>query len=285
MHSNPTPCAGRKAPSSCLDSCPQANLLRTREAASLRLTEASYPAGVRLPQHVHEQAGFCLLLRGEYDIRCGKNFLLRKPGNLTFTPGGEIHSNRIHDQEVRCFAIEMTQPWMERANGHLKFLPGSVRFDGGSPPWLAMRLYREFRQDDDLTPLAIEGLALELLAGVARRNARVSENETPNWLKKAKDFLHERFQYRLTLSDVAEFARVHPVSLARAFRRAHHCTVGEYVRRLRVEFACQKLSVSGESLVEIALSAGFSEQSHFCRIFKRFTGLTPSEYRSNSRRG
>jgi len=93
--------------------------------------------------------------------------------------------------------------------------------------------------------------------------------------------VHDRFQESISLAEVAEFAEVHPVSLARAFRKTYHCTVGDYVRRLRIESACQKLSSSDASLVEIALSSGFSEQSHFSRTFKRLTGLTPSEYRSS----
>ena len=279
------PHAGRKAESCCFNDCSQANVLRVREAAGLRLTEVTYPPGLRLPQHSHEQSCFCFLLHGLYDITCGKQILLRKPGSLTFTASGEIHSNRIHGKEVRCFAIEMMPHWLERANGHLKFLQGPAQFDNGSLPWLAMRLYREFRQEDDLTPLAIEGLALELLAGAARESTRASENGAAGWLEKARDFLHQRFHEPFTLRDVAEFSGVHPVSLARAFRRTHHCTVGEYVRKLRIEFACQKLTASDASLVEIAFSAGFSEQSHFCRTFKRLTGLTPSEYRSNSSQG
>ena len=103
-------------------------------------------------------------------------------------------------------------------------------------------------------------------------------------MQKARDFVHDRFQESISLADVADFAEVHPVSLARAFRRTYHCTVGDYVRKLRIEFACQKLTGSDASLVEIALSAGFSEQSHFSRTFKRLIGLTPSEYRS-SRQG
>jgi len=281
------PCRARdrKAESCCFDGCSQANVLRVREVAGLRLSEVTYPPGLRLSQHSHEQSCFCLLLQGRYDITCGKQMLLRKPGSLTFTTSGEIHSNRIHSQEVRCFAIEMTPHWLERANRHLKFLRGPGQFDTGSLPWLAMRLYREFREEDDLTSLAIEGLTLELIAGAARQSAHVSENGATSWLNKARDFLHERFREPLTLSDVAEFADVHPVSLARAFRRTHHCTVGEYVRKLRIEFVCQKLTASDAPLVEIAFSAGFSEQSHLCRTFKRLTGLTPSEYRSNSRRG
>ena len=145
-----------------------------------------------------------------------------------------------------------------------------------------MRLYREFRSEDYVAPLAIEGLVLELLAGLARQSPESEHGAV--WLKKAQDFVRDRFQRSISLVEVAEFAGVHPVSLARAFRRTHHCTVGDYVRKLRVEFACQKLTGSRASLVDISLSAGFSEQSHFSRTFKRLTGLTPSQYRS-SRQG
>jgi AraC-like DNA-binding protein len=215
---------------------------------------------------------------------CGKDIIIRKPSTLALMAGGAIHSNRIHSTGIRFFSIEMTRPWLNRAKGRLAFIRGLTQFDTGPLPWLAMRLYREFRSEDDVAPLAIEGLLLELLAGVTRQTFH-SENGNAKWLSRARDFVHDRFQESISLAEVAEFAGVHPVSLARAFRRMHHCTVGEYVRKLRIEFACQKLTASDESLVEIAFSAGFSEQSHLCRTFKRLTGLTPSEYRSNSRRG
>ena len=276
------PSMGRKLEPSCSDGY-MANLLRRTEVAGLTLTEAAHPPSLRVPRHSHEQTHFCLLLHGQYEEDCGKQLWVRKPGSLALMAGGAIHSNRIHRTGIRFFAIEMTRHWFERVKGHMDLPPGLVQFDSGSLPWLAMRLYREFRSQDDLAPLAIEGLALELLAGVARQSS-YSENGTAEWLKKAKDFVRERFHQSITLAEVAEFAQVHPVSLARAFRRTYHSTVGEYIRRLRIEFACQRLTASDAPLVEIALSAGFSEQSHFCRTFKLLTGMTPSEYRS-SRQG
>jgi AraC family transcriptional regulator len=265
-------------------SCFRANLLRLREVAGLSLTEATYPPDLQVPPHSHEEAHFCLLLQGRYEENCGKDLIIRKPSTLALMAGGAIHSNRIHSTGIRFFSIEMTRSWLNRAKGCLAFIRGLTQFDTGPLPWLAMRLYREFRCEDDVAPLAIEGLLLELLAGVTRQTFH-SENGNAKWLSRARDFVHDRFQESISLAEVAEFAGVHPVSLARAFRRMHHCTVGEYVRKLRIEFACQKLTASDESLVEIAFSAGFSEQSHLCRTFKRLTGLTPSEYRSNSRRG
>lgn len=280
MWSVPIPGADHKIGSSCLTGCAAANLLRDREAAGLRLTESAYTGRLRLPQHSHEQAHFCLLLQGTYEETNRRHTVVRKPGSLAFTESGTLHSNRIPRAGIRFFAIEMTPPWLERMNGCTHCERDSTQFENGPLPWLAMRLYREFRSDDDLAPLAIEGLALELLAGVGRQGVHGCENRNGSWLKKAKELLNKHFHEPLSLADVARFVDVHPVSLARAFRREHHCTIGEYVRRLRIEFACQKLAGSDDSLVDIALLAGFSEQSHFSRTFKRLTGLTPSEYRS-----
>jgi AraC family transcriptional regulator len=285
LQNAPIPCADRKTESSCFNNCSGGSILRSRETAGLKLAELTYSSGLRLPLHSHKRAHFCLLLHGTYEETCGRRSLVRRPGSLAFVAGGVTHSNLIHRSGIRFFALEMTRPWLERVNGHTSFEQSSTQYESGPLPWLAMRLYGEFRSGDNLAPLAIEGLALELLAGFGRQSARISENGSGNWLKKAKDLLHQRFHQPLTLVDVADFVDVHPVSLARAFRRAYHCTVGEYVRKLRIESACQKLLTSDAPMVEIAFSAGFSEQSHFCRTFKRLTGLTPSEYRSSSGQG
>ena len=71
----------------------------------------------------------------------------------------------------------------------------------------------------------------------------------------------------------------HPVHLVAVFRRYMHCTPCDFLRRLRVEFAAGQLLRTRMPLVEIALQAGFTHQSHFCRVFKTITGMTPSAYR------
>jgi len=102
-----------------------------------------------VPPHSHEKTHFCLLLQGVYEENWGRDIFVRKPGTLALTAGGAIHSNRIHSSGIRFFSIEMTQPRLDRANGHLKYFQG-LQFDNGSLPWLAMRLYREFRCEDDV---------------------------------------------------------------------------------------------------------------------------------------
>jgi AraC family transcriptional regulator len=83
----------------------------------------------------------------------------------------------------------------------------------------------------------------------------------------------------LKLADIAEAVGVHPVHLAQTFHKSYRCTVGDYVRRLRIESTCRELATSEAPIVEIALAAGFCDQSHFTRTFKRLTGIAPSQYR------
>ena len=136
---------------------------------------------------------------------------------------------------------------------------------------------------DSASPLAIEGLIFEILAEAVRSRVSTSEKKSPRWLEQVRDFLHANFSESIVLENVARIADVHPVHLARVFRRQTGGTIGEYVRRLRVEFACRRISVSNDSLIEIALAAGFTDQSHFARTFKNHLGVTPGEYRKVSR--
>jgi AraC family transcriptional regulator len=78
---------------------------------------------------------------------------------------------------------------------------------------------------------------------------------------------------------------VHPVTLARGFRRAYGCSVGAYLRRLRVARAAQRLAETDDALAEIALEAGFADQSHFSNLFRRETGVSPSAFRRSVRPG
>jgi AraC family transcriptional regulator len=82
---------------------------------------------------------------------------------------------------------------------------------------------------------------------------------------------------------IGRAAHAHPVHVAQTFRRFHECTIGEYLRRLRVDFACKELVGSEKAMSEIALAAGFSDQSHFNRSFKREVGMSPSQYREAQR--
>jgi AraC family transcriptional regulator len=260
-------------------------IARTRRASGVSLTEAEYPPGFRTPRHVHDQAYFCVILEGVGRQTYGTRTRSLRPLTSYFCPAGEAHSETLDAGRGREFIIGFTPEWLDRLRGHAAVGTVSVDFQGGAPAWLGMRAYDELLHPDAASPLAIEGIALELLAAISRQYRGVSGRRPPRWLAAARDMLHEHLAQPLSLGDVAGAVGVHPVHLAREFRRWYRCSVGDYARRVRVDLARDAILTTDAPLGEIAYRAGFSDHSHFTRTFKRLTGMTPRECRAtkNSR--
>jgi AraC family transcriptional regulator len=257
--------------------------LGSREVAGFLLTDYVYPPGFRIPRHSHERAYFSLVLEGAYTETYGRHSRECRASTVVFHPAGETHAEQIHGARGRTFSVELAPRWVERVREYPTVVDTPAAFEGGELLWLASRLYREFLLEDAVSPLAVEGLALEILAEASRRRTHILERSPPRWLREAREFLQEHFTESLSLNEVAAAAGVHPAHLARVFRQQYRCTVGDYVRQRRIEFACRALATSNTPLGEIALAAGFSDQSHFSRIFRRVMGLTPAEFRRISR--
>jgi len=255
-------------------------VIKMREFSGLRLVDGVYSANTRVPSHSHQQAVFCIALKGACSELYAGKVREYEAWTVEFLPSNQCHSLHFPLADTRAFSIDVAPEWLERAREYSLRLENSVYAHGGLLSGLMMRLYSEFLQLDSASHLAIEGLALEMLAEVSRRQVKFSERTPPRWLKQAVELLRERFCERLTITQVAAEVGVHPVHLAREFRRFQRCTIGEYIRQLRIERACRQLHASDEPLATIASAVGFSDQSHFSRTFKRLIGMTPAGYRA-----
>ena len=130
----------------------------------------------------------------------------------------------------------------------------------------------------------MEGLALEILAEATRPSPDVTPRRPPRRLEEARELVRARFAGSLTVEEIARTVDMNPAYLSRVFREQYGCTIGDYVRRLRVDLAGHLLSASDAPLAEIALDSGFVDQSHMTRTFKRLTGMTPARFRAAYRR-
>ena len=145
---------------------------------------------------------------------------------------------------------------------------------------LAWRVYRELHDPDPVSSLAVSGLVLEMLAKAARSDSGHSFGiRPPAWLQGAREYLHANFDNSPQIADVAKSVGVHPVHLARTFRRFYGTSPSSYLRRIRLDWVAAQLVRSDDPLHLLARHAGFSDQSHLTRQFKRRTGLTPGQYR------
>jgi AraC family transcriptional regulator len=264
--------------------CSNGKVLKSFDTAGFIMTEVAYSARGRLSEHCHENAHFCFVLQGTYLESDNEGEMQCKPLTLTFRPPGEIHKDTFHNQEVRVFTIEIPPRWIERLQQDSIYLRRSINFQGGLITRLSDRLVKEVHRMDTAASLIIEGLTLEIMAETARHSAQNVERTIPHWLKRAKDLLHARFSENLTLEKIASEVGVHPIHLASVFRQKYHCTVGEYIRGLRIEYACLEIEKGEMPLAFIALEAGFANQGHFSTTFKRQTGMTPHSYRNSFRR-
>jgi AraC family transcriptional regulator len=259
--------------------------LRTVRVPGFTLTEGIHPAGSALPWHSHETPTICFVLRGAFtEVTAGES-LTCTPATVKVMPAGERHCDRFDRGDARGLLIETDPGRVDMFRPYAAVLDERLAVHGGLPGSVARRLYHEFRATDDAAPLAVEGLLLELLAAASRAAAARGPAGTSAWLAEARDVIHAAPAARLSLSGLADTVGVHPATLARGFRHRFGCSVGAYVRRVRIERAAHELGAGERPLAAIALAAGFSDQSHFCNVFRRLTGMSPSAYRRSARAG
>lgn len=245
------------------------------------VSDMRFPAGARLASHVHERASLAVMLEGSFDLGITGRSLSCEPGSAVVEPAVERHSNSLGTVGARVVAVQPDPAVLARL-GPCGELFDAVRHASRSPVLgMAWRIARELECRDPVTPLAVEALVLETLA-LALRHDRLERRAglAPRWLLEARDWLHDQCLDPPDVATLARVAGVHPDYLARAFRVWFGVPMGEYVRGLRLDWAAARLAGSATPIVEIALDAGFADQSHFTRVFRRHTGLTPATYRS-----
>ena len=253
---------------------------RQQEFPGVKMTETAYTPNEILPKHYHENPYFCFVLNGNFDESSENKKKRFGRYSILFHPEGDVHSDEFLDSEAGCFNIEINGGFKKEVKEILKNTDIPISLHCTEHSLTLSKIYKEFRNFDDFSPLAIEGLMLEFLAGVFRL-ASNNNHYQPGWLKQVKEIIHERFYGNISVQEIAYLLGIHPVHLAREFHKHYKCSIGFYKRKLRIEYAQKKLCGTDMNIAEISLSSGFSDQSHFTRIFKQFTGQTPAEFRRN----
>jgi AraC family transcriptional regulator len=253
---------------------------RTRRIGRFVVTETSYVPRLATPWHFHESAALSLVIAGSIVERFAHVRFECATSSVIFRPGLAEHLDVAGSSGATCFIAEPDPDWLSDMS-----MPGArmrpLQSCGGRASWLLFDANAEFRLPDAFSALAIEGLLLSALTHMARWRD-LGERPKPQWLSTVRDILHDRLAERLSLSTLAKAANVHPVHLASSFRAAFGVTIGEYVRRTRVDAARAALR-SDRSISHIALDLGFANPSHFARVFSKHTGVTPSVYRRMQR--
>jgi AraC family transcriptional regulator len=248
----------------------------SRQLDHVRVSRMEFTGG-QLPSHYHEHACLCVVLEGGFTKRFRGRTLDCAAGTLLVQPAGERHSDEFRGS-MQLVLEPLSAPGSPF--GDLSMFEEIVYTRSALGVASASRITHELRKTDAWSSLAIEGLALELVAHTGRCNEGSAPHgpTAPRWLAHVRERLTSGPKPP-TIAELAAMAQVHPVYLGRVFRRHFGMSIGAFARRTRLEWAAAQLSTTAEPLSRISFCAGFADQSHFTREFRRFSGVTPRQYR------
>lgn len=242
----------------------------------MRISEHVYPPGAFQPWHAHGELTCSIILAGTLEERVGRRDVIAGALSMVVKPPGTEHSDRYGPSGVRLVRITLDQEQFSHVRPWAGEL-GRWQWTHGGPasrPFLS--LVRAMHGPADP---ALHARAWECLAALAGAEGQRPGASPPAWLERVREALDDSLQPP-RLAALAEAAGVHPVYLARQFRRWFGCSISGWVHRRRVRRAADLIGQGRLPLGRVSLAAGFTDQAHMCRIFGREAGVTPAAYRS-----
>lgn len=243
----------------------------------LTLTDTEYTQE-KVDWHYHANAYFTFILQGNIIEGNKKEVYNCSAGELLFHNWQEPHYNIKPKGFTRGFHIELGKKWLQQVNLPLGDLTGSMNIQNPDTKLLFYRIFKETKINDEITCLSIESLLLQALEQTMWDN-QTSFNKNPAWVNKVKEILNDTFCEKLTLTELSYSLNIHPAHLSRDFSKYFHCTLGNYIRKLKIQKSLVLLSKKNISLSSIAFECGFADQSHFIRCFKDIVGVAPFTYK------
>ncbi len=142
----------------------------------------------------------------------------------------------------------------------------------------ALYSWAKHLQNEKHTQNPVDHLFIDVFNKFIKQKAK--QKKTPDWVRELKEIIQDQIDTNLSLTNISKSLDINPSYLSREFsKHFNNLSFGEYTRKMRIEKAIGLMRTSPYSLTEIAYLTGFSDQSHFTRIFKKHTGQNPSSYR------
>lgn len=226
--------------------------------------------------HFHQNPHFSFFLEGGNIERRKTSSSECVPGQVRFYRAGEAHQNVNVVYPSKNLNVEIDAKFISKYN--LKEQIVDSNFGAASEMKFTMlRIYKEAADLNETSELEIHSLVLGLFS--AREHGAKNQFRLPKWVGKVSEILRDRWNENLSLKDLSEASGVHPVTISRHVPKYFACTLGEFVRRVRIEKSLALIKQTDKPLTDIAHCCGFADQSHFSRVFKELTGLQPSSFR------
>lgn len=253
-----------------------------------------------IPVHWHEEVEIIYVKKGSIFIYIGDEKYPAKEGDLFFVNTGELHFMESEDMGVEYYTILFP----------LNFLSFQIEDN------LEKEVFMPLRQKTLLMPTKIKEIETEeYMAQIIRRVIEINEEKPKGYQLKTRilllelierflredsfqqaeitsrtemqrellDYIQEHYTEKITLSMLAQEFHLSKKYLSWYFREHFYISFMQYVSHLRMTRAKHLLYASDYSITEIAFSCGYPSVNFFIRSFKELHGITPLQYRKQSK--
>jgi len=244
--------------------------------------------------HWHPEFELIHIIDGFFDMQLDGATFTGHPGDSFLITGGVIHSGIPHSCHYQCLVFDMNFFLKEQRNNYddlLSIIYQNHILDCWYPA--AMKdenkifsiIFEAASTKAVGYELIVQGCFYYFLGLAFQKRLFRESKKLPDHLNKIKQFktvismIQQHYSEDITLNDMARSLHMNPNYFCRFFKELTSQTPNQYLNYYRIESACEKLAVSDKSITEIALECGFNDVSYFVKVFKRYKGITPSNYR------
>lgn len=260
-----------------------------RDAALPFIEARSIEDGRRISyaRHAHDTFSIGIIARGESRYLNGRTRERVGPGSVVVMNPGDTHvCNPIGDQPWAYRMLYVDTARLAGIQGDLgvchddRFQPFATTWTLQPGLYACVSRTHDVLTDPHASNLEKEGAAIEFMLGVQRalHPASPAPRCELRGVALAAEFIRDNFTRSIKLHEIGLASGLSASYLIRAFRQAYGMTPHAYVMNCRIEF-CRSQLRSGRSIVDVAHEAGFSDQAHLQRSFKKFVAATPGQYR------
>jgi AraC family transcriptional regulator len=240
------------------------------------ISETTYNEGLCSDWHYHENLRYSYIVNGG-NIEKGRGWQQEHlTGGLVFYYPGLEHKNENYLASTRVFNIEIDNDFFSQYEVYNSVPLNIDPYNELQCKILMFKIFRERYIADEYSALSINELCLALTQSSQQHK---QYRQAPAWVKNIYSLLHDNRNSHFTLYELSCLLQVHPVTISKNFSRYFGCTLGEYIRRIKVSRAVSLLANPKYSLTEIAYECGFVDQSHFTKTFLHITRALPKAYR------
>ena len=240
---------------------------------NIEIERVKVPRNFELKNHSHSNFHLCIVVDGSFEEINNSKVVECKKQTVRISKPSAKHEIYFGSDGGECIIIQLNNrfaninnPWFHFNEDSFYNFYSSYIFD-----------FFNSRNINKISPSTLEIALRKFLASCLNNNDEFSE---PDWLKEVKYFIDSNPSFSFDSAKIANKVGVHRVHLSRTFSKLMGCTLQEYIILKKLETAHSFLNESDLNISSVAYEAGFSDHSHFHKLFKRYFNTNPLLYKS-----